>query len=142
MPVLPSCADNSRGVVNDLVARAVNRRVLQEHSHKQRQTLCWISRSQVRLCDEDRMSQARTSVAPLDARYSSVRSQMSWVDNTVLCEWLADSKVSLTTWLVSTHPFSRLQHPSHFLELVASQLALVEIISFVAFQRKRVRTPC
>jgi len=107
MPVLPSCADNSRGVVNDLVARAVNRQVLQENSHKQRQTLCWISRSQVRLCDdEDRMSQARTSVASLDARYSSVRSQMSWVDNTVLCEWLAGSKVSLTTWLVSTHTLS------------------------------------
>jgi hypothetical protein len=104
MPVLPLCADNSKGAVNELVARAVSREVLQKHSLKQRQTACWVSRSQVRLCDEDRMSQAQTRVASLDARYSSVRSQMSWVDNTVLCEWLAGSEVSLTTWLFSTHP--------------------------------------
>ena len=82
------------------MAREVSSEIVQKRSLKQPQTVCWISRSQVRLCDGYRMSRGQTRVACLNARFRSVRSQLSWVDNTVLCEWLAGCEVSLTTWRV------------------------------------------
>ena len=39
-PIYPSCADNSKGAVDELVAREASSEIVQNLSLKQRQTLC------------------------------------------------------------------------------------------------------
>lgn len=39
-PIRPSCADNSKGAVDELVAREASSEIVQNLSLKQRQTLC------------------------------------------------------------------------------------------------------